>query len=100
MERKAKRLAVKEYAVDNGYNPKLLARLVNISDIEIDDEGDIDEDQLAEVIDDVIEEFRSCFNSPMMRTMRMIKKIVKRIRIAIAHIKSAKVKQTSRKNRI
>ncbi|HDR8409167.1 TPA: hypothetical protein QC295_002371 [Bacillus cereus] len=61
MERKAKRLAVKEYAVDNGYNPKLLARLVNISDIEIDDEGDIDEDQLAEVIDDVIEEFPELF---------------------------------------
>ncbi|HDR7892749.1 TPA: hypothetical protein QCY29_005217 [Bacillus toyonensis] len=61
MERKAKRLAVKEYAVDNGYNPKLLARLVDIANIEIDDEGDIDDDQLAEVIDDVIEEFPELF---------------------------------------
>ncbi|WP_445506800.1 phage scaffolding protein [Niallia sp. 03190] len=63
LERKTKRLAVKEYAVDNGYNPKLVARLIDLDAIELDEDGEVDPDDLEEVIEDLTSEFPELFSS-------------------------------------
>lgn len=60
-EEKAKRLAVKEYAVDNDLNPRLLARLVDLSAIEVDEDGDIDPDDLEEAVEELTKEFPELF---------------------------------------
>lgn len=65
LENKAKRLAVKEYAVDNGLNAKLLAKLVDLSDLELDEDGDIDPDDLEEAVNAVVEEFPDVFRKKM-----------------------------------
>lgn len=49
-ERMGKRAMVKEFAVDNQVNPKLLARLINVNDIELDEDGE------PENLDDLFEE--------------------------------------------
>ncbi|MFD1450841.1 hypothetical protein ACFQ5E_08585 [Oceanobacillus sojae] len=49
-ERMGKRAMVKEFAVDNQVNPKLLARLINVDDIELDEDGE------PENLDDLFEE--------------------------------------------
>lgn len=54
-ERREKRAMVKEYAVDNQVNPKLLARLINVDDIELDEDGE------AENLDDLFEELEEEF---------------------------------------
>lgn len=54
-ERREKRAMVKEYAVDNQVNPKLLARLINVEDIELDEDGE------AENLDDLFEELEEEF---------------------------------------
>src|SRR5699024_10747786 len=54
-ERKEKRAMVKEYAIDNQVNPKLLARLINLDDIELDDDGE------PENLDDLFEELEEEF---------------------------------------
>lgn len=58
-ERREKRALVKEYAADNGHNPKLLARLINIDDIELDEDGD--PENLEELIEDLEDEFPELF---------------------------------------
>jgi hypothetical protein len=58
-ERREKRVAVKEYAVDNGYNPKLVARLIDIDKLELDEDGEIV--NIDEVMDELIEEFPDLF---------------------------------------
>lgn len=60
-EEKAKRLAVKEYAVDNDLNPKLLARLMDLSALEVDEDGDIDPDDLEEAVEELTKEFPELF---------------------------------------
>lgn len=54
-ERKEKRAMVKEYAVDNQVNPRLLSRLINVDEIELDDDGE------AENLDDLFEELEEEF---------------------------------------
>lgn len=61
LENKTKRLAVKEYAVDNSLNPKLLSRLIDLDDLELDDDGEIDPDELEEKIEELTEEFPELF---------------------------------------
>lgn len=63
IELKAKRLAVKEYAVDHNLNPKLLARLVDFDRIELNEDGEVDPDDLEEVIEELTEEFPELFRS-------------------------------------
>ena len=58
-ERREKRVAVKEYAVDNGYNPKLVARLIDIDKLELDEDGEIVD--IDEIMDELIEEFPDLF---------------------------------------
>ncbi|MCP3026611.1 hypothetical protein LF822_06560 [Halobacillus sp. A5] len=54
-ERREKNAMVKEFAVDNQVNPKLLSRLINVDDIELDDEGD--PENLDELYEELEEEF-------------------------------------------
>lgn len=61
LENKTKRLAVKEYAVDNDLNPKLVARLIDLDQIELDDEGEVDPDELEEIIEELADEFPELF---------------------------------------
>src|SRR5699024_1881245 len=58
-ERKEKRAMVKEYAVDNQVNPKLLSRLINVDDIELDDDGEAE--NLDELFEELEEEFPEYF---------------------------------------
>ena len=60
-ERREKRALVKEYAADHGHSPKLLARLINIDDIELDDDGD--PENLDELIEELEEEFPELFGA-------------------------------------
>lgn len=60
-ERKEKRIAVKEYAIDNGYNPKLVARLMDVDSLEMDEDGEILD--LEDKMDELIEEFPELFSS-------------------------------------
>ncbi len=54
-ERREKRAMVKEYAVDNQVNPKLLSRLINVDEIDLDEDGE------AENLDDLFEELEEEF---------------------------------------
>lgn len=60
-ERKEKRAMVKEFAVDNQVNPKLLARLINVDDIELDEDGD--PENLDDLFEDLEEEFPEYFGA-------------------------------------
>lgn len=60
-ERKEKRAMVKEYAVDNQVNPKLLSRLINVDDIELDDDGEAE--NLDELFEELEEEFPEYFGA-------------------------------------
>jgi hypothetical protein len=61
IEVKTKRLAVKEFAVDNNLNPKLLSRLIDLDKLELDDDGELDNDDLEELVDELTEEFPELF---------------------------------------
>ncbi|MEK5139072.1 hypothetical protein MKZ18_06595 [Priestia sp. FSL W8-0001] len=54
-ERREKRATVKEFAIDNGVDPKLLARLINVDDIELDEDGE--PENLDELFEELQEEF-------------------------------------------
>lgn len=56
---KEKRIAVKEYAIDNGMNPKLVARLIDIDSIKKGEQG---WEGLEEAIESLVEEFPDLFN--------------------------------------
>lgn len=63
-ERKEKRAMVKEYAVDNQVNPRLLSRLINFDDIELDDDGEADNlDDLFEELEDEFPEYLGAPNN-------------------------------------
>jgi hypothetical protein len=64
LDRKAKRLAVKEYAADQGQNPKLIARLVDLDALELNEDGEVDEDDLEEAFDDIKADFPELFAEP------------------------------------
>ncbi|OKL37001.1 hypothetical protein [Domibacillus mangrovi] len=59
-EHREKTALVKEFAVDNGHNPKLLARLINIDSIELDEDGNAD--NLDELFEELEEEFPEYFS--------------------------------------
>ncbi|MDQ0427683.1 hypothetical protein QOZ98_000508 [Planomicrobium stackebrandtii] len=54
-ERREKKAVVKEFAVDNGHNPKLLARLLDVDSIELDEDGE------PENLDELFEELEAEF---------------------------------------
>ncbi|WP_432355305.1 hypothetical protein [Sporosarcina sp. A2] len=54
-ERREKKAVVKEFAIDNGHNPKLLARLLDIDAIELDEDGE------PENLDDLFDELEADF---------------------------------------
>lgn len=54
-ERREKKAVVKEFAVDNGHNAKLLARLIDIDAIELDEDGE------PENLDELFEELETDF---------------------------------------
>lgn len=58
-ERREKRAAVKEFAIDNGYNQKLLARLIDIDAVELDEDGE--PENLEELFEEIQEEFPEYF---------------------------------------
>lgn len=58
-ERREKRALVKEFAIDNGYNPKLLARLIDLDAIELDENGE--PENLEELFEEIQEEFPEYF---------------------------------------
>lgn len=60
-ERKEKRAMVKEYAVDNQVNPRLLSRLINVDDIEMDDDGE--PLNIDDLFDELEEEFPEYFGA-------------------------------------
>lgn len=60
-ERREKRALVKEYAADNGHSPKLLTRLINIDDIELDEDGE--PENLDDLIEELEEEFPELFGA-------------------------------------
>ncbi|MDF2909506.1 MAG: hypothetical protein K0Q56_386 [Sporolactobacillus laevolacticus] len=61
LDRKAKRLSVKEYAADNGQNPKLVARLIDLDKLELNEDGEVDPDDLEEAFDALEDEFPDLF---------------------------------------
>jgi len=54
-ERREKRALVKEEAISRGHDPKLVARLINLDEVDLDEDGE--SDNLDELIDDLEEEF-------------------------------------------
>ena len=60
-ERREKRATVKEFAIDNGYDPKLLARLINLDEIELDEDGE--PENIDELFDEIEEEFPGYFGA-------------------------------------
>lgn len=54
---KMRNLAVKEYALENGYNHKLVTRLMDKDLIEVDEDGNVDEDDLESAILELEDEF-------------------------------------------
>jgi hypothetical protein len=58
-ERKEKKLAVKEFAIDNGYDHKLLSRLVDLDEVEMDEDGN--PENLDELFEDIQSEFSQYF---------------------------------------
>jgi len=63
LDTRIKRTAVKEYAVDNDLNPKLLSRLIDLNQLDLDDEGEVDPDDLEELVDELTEEFPELFRT-------------------------------------
>lgn len=59
-ERREKRVAVKEFAIENGYNHKLLSRLIDIDKVDLDENGE--PDNLEELFDEIQEEFPEYFS--------------------------------------
>jgi hypothetical protein len=60
-ERREKRALVKEFAVDQGVNPKLLSRLVDIDAIELDEDGEAE--NLEKLFEELQEEFPEYFTA-------------------------------------
>lgn len=60
-ERMGKRAMVKEFAVDNQVNPKLLSRLINVDDIELDEDGE--PENLDDLFEELEEEFPEYFGA-------------------------------------
>ena len=58
-ERKEKRAAIKEYAMDNKFNAKLSAKLIDIDELELDEDGE--PTNLEELFEDLAEEFPDLF---------------------------------------
>ncbi|MEE6134627.1 MULTISPECIES: phage scaffolding protein [Bacillaceae] len=58
-ELREKRAVVKEFAVDQGVNPKLLTRLIDLDAIELDENGEAD--NLDELFEELQEEFPEYF---------------------------------------
>jgi hypothetical protein len=54
-ESREKRALVKEEALERGYNPKLVARLIDLNEVDLDEDGE--SDNLDELIDDLEAEF-------------------------------------------
>ncbi|MFB1100904.1 hypothetical protein [Terribacillus sp. JSM ZJ617] len=54
-ERREKRALVKEEALNRGYDPKLVARLIDLNEVDLDEDGE--SDNLDELIDGLEEEF-------------------------------------------
>lgn len=54
-ERREKRATAKEFAIDNGVDPKLLARLIDVDAIELDEDGE--PENLDELFEELQEEF-------------------------------------------
>lgn len=54
-ERREKKAVIKEFAVDNGHNAKLLTRLIDVDAIELDEDGE------PENLDELFEELESDF---------------------------------------
>jgi hypothetical protein len=61
LDRKAKRLSVKEFAADHGQNPKLVARLIDLDKLELNEDGEVDPDDLEEAFDALEDEFPDLF---------------------------------------
>ncbi|UAK17563.1 hypothetical protein [Sporolactobacillus terrae] len=61
LDRKAKRLSVKEYAADHGQNPKLVARLIDLDKLELNEDGEVDPDDLEDAFDTLEDEFPDLF---------------------------------------
>lgn len=59
-ERREKRAAIKEFAVDNGYNQKLLARLIDVDAVELDEDGE--PENLEELFEEIQDEFPEYFS--------------------------------------
>jgi hypothetical protein len=59
-ERREKRAAIKEFAVDNGHNQKLLARLIDVDAVELDEDGE--PVNLDDLFDEIQEEFPEYFS--------------------------------------
>lgn len=59
-ERREKTALVKEFAIDNGYNPKLAARLMKVDAIELDEDGNAE--NLEELFEELEEEFPEYFS--------------------------------------
>lgn len=60
-ERREKRAIVKEFAVDNGHNPRLLARLIDLDEIDLDENGE--PENLDELFEELEEEFPEYFGA-------------------------------------
>lgn len=60
-ELREKRAVVKEFAVDQGVNPKLLTRLIDLDAIELDENGEAD--NLDELFEELQEEFPEYFKA-------------------------------------
>lgn len=58
-ERREKQAVVKEFAVDNGVNAKLLARLIDIDAVELDDDGE--PENLEDLFEELQDEFPEYF---------------------------------------
>ncbi|MBP3950332.1 hypothetical protein [Bacillus suaedae] len=58
-ERREKTAMVKEFAVENGHNPRLLARLINVDDIEMSEDGE--PENLEDLFEEIEEDFPEYF---------------------------------------
>lgn len=60
-EVKEKAMAVKEYAIDNSLNPKLVSRLINLDNVKVNESGEFE--GIVEAIDAVKAEFPELFGT-------------------------------------
>ncbi|WKV22453.1 putative minor structural protein 1 [Bacillus phage vB_BceS-M2] len=60
-EAKEKAIAVKEHALDNGMNPKLVARLINLDSVKVNESGEFE--GIVEAIEAVKAEFPDLFGA-------------------------------------